>query len=126
MHNIRNTGDLESIRADRSLIISRQNLLEKVEEQVSNWVLFFIISSAVIMLSIIMGIVMEYTGNLWIARVIIITIISICIAWWFWTLAFILDITKNQKIIYQLLNEISQDIEIVKSEIIEVDASSSK
>ena len=73
-----------------------------------------------------MGIVMEYTGNLWIARVIIITIISICIAWWFWTLAFILDITKNQKIIYQLLNEISQDIEIVKSEIIEVDASSSK
>lgn len=126
MHNIRNTGDLESIRADRRLIISRQNLLEKVEEQVSNWVLFFIISSAVIMLSIIMGIVMEYTGNLWIARVIIITIISICIAWWFWTLAFILDITKNQKIIYQLLNEISQDIEIVKSEIIEVDASSSK
>lgn len=117
MHSIRNTRDVESIRPNSGLILSRKNLLQKVEEQTSRWMIFFIISSAVIMLSIIMSIAMEYTINMWISRAMIIGTATVCVIWWFWTLSFIIDITKNQKLIYQLLSEIYQEIEVVKSEI---------
>jgi hypothetical protein len=42
-----------------------------------------------------------------------ITVVSI--GWWIWTMRYIFETTKNQKIIYKLLQDIYFDIETIRN-----------
>jgi hypothetical protein len=45
----------------------------------------------------------------------------LCLVWFGWTIVFIFNSVRNQKIIYQILNEISVDIEIIGKELNPID-----
>lgn len=109
---------MEIIRVNNTLITTRKTLLEKIETQVTSWLVFFIFSFIVTVTVIIMGYVSGTSRVPWVPHTMIVGIVTVSIAWWIWTMKFIMDAASNQKIIYNILGEISKEIDSIRTEMI--------
>jgi hypothetical protein len=101
-----------TIRTDRQLINQRKLVLDKIEKQSRIWLIFSGVSALAIIAMIMAIIVVK---NIFIIYLLLASIFLTSISWWIWTMIFIIETTKNQKIIYKLLHDISFDIESIRS-----------
>lgn len=105
------------IRTNRPLINKQQHFLEKIENQAKSWSLFVAGSAFCITLTLILLIILEKTAVPISFIVLVAVTIVLCMSWLTWTIMFIFKSVKNQLIMYDLLDEISVDIEILGEEL---------
>lgn len=105
------------IRANHTLIGIQQHLLEKIESQGLIWAMFVAVSTCCSIVTIILLFVLGEPAVPIAITILIGIIILLCLAWLGWTIGFVVKSLKNQKIIYQLLQDISTDIEVISKEV---------
>lgn len=105
-------------RIDSTLIDKQKSALDKLEKQSKSWILFFVITSICLFLLSILGIIVNTDVLELKADYLFLSIIGICLFWWFWTINFIYHAVKNQKIIYAILADIEKEIKNIKNNIV--------
>lgn len=102
---------------DTTLIDRRKKLLEKMEKQSRWWSLFSVVSFTALFLLIVLIGLWSFASHTFILG----SISLVCIFWWSWTIIFIKRAVTFQKEIYNLLGDISYDMENIRRELIQIE-----
>lgn len=105
------------VRINRSLIDKQQQFLEQLENQGRSWALFVAGSICCLLIALAVLLVIEKAMMPITVVILMVFTMLLCFVWLGWTVTFIFRSVKNQKIIYQLLDDISHDIEVINKEL---------
>ena len=105
------------VRVNRSLIDKQQQFLEQIENQGRSWAVFVAGSICCLLIALAVLLVIEKAMMPITVVILMVFTMLLCFVWLGWTVTFIFRSVKNQKIIYQLLDDISHDIEIINKEL---------
>lgn len=105
------------VRVNRSLIDKQQQFLEQLENQGRSWAVFVAGSICCLLIALAVLLVIEKAMMPITVVILIVFTMMLCFVWIGWTVTFIFRSVKNQKIIYQLLDDISHDIEVINKEL---------
>jgi predicted DNA-binding transcriptional regulator len=105
------------VRVDRSLIDKQQQFLEKIENQGRSWAVVVAGSICCLLVALAVLLVIEKAMMPMTIVILMVFTMVLCLVWLGWTITFIFRSVKDQKIIYQLLDDISHDIEVISKEL---------
>lgn len=105
------------MQSNRTLIASQEKLLANIQAQGDLWIIFFTVSILCIIFVSIFVYFLTTGPSPDLIRFAVGGIgVTGCI-WLSWTMRFALTTVNNQRIIYQLLTDINNDIEAIRNDI---------